>query len=46
MNDCKVLIGKLDGRRPLGKPNNGYKNSMKMDLKEILCMNAHWINLS
>jgi hypothetical protein len=32
----KILAGKPDGRRPLRRPRRRWKNSIKMDLKEIV----------
>jgi hypothetical protein len=30
-----VLVGKYDGRRPLGKPSLKWENNIKIDLQEI-----------
>jgi hypothetical protein len=32
---CKVLVGKPDGKRPLGIPRHRWKDNIKMDLQEI-----------
>jgi hypothetical protein len=32
---CRVLVGKLDGKRPLGTPTRRWEDGMKMDLEEI-----------
>jgi hypothetical protein len=34
-NVYRVLVGKPEGRRPLGRPSHGRENGIRMDLKEI-----------
>jgi hypothetical protein len=34
-NAYRILVGKPDGRRPLGKPRRRWVDNNKMDLKEI-----------
>ena len=31
----KVLVGKPDGKRPLGRPRRRWENNIKMDLEEV-----------
>jgi hypothetical protein len=31
----RVLVGKPEGKRPLGRPRRRWKDGVKMDLKEI-----------
>jgi hypothetical protein len=31
----RVLVGKHEGKRPLGKPRRRWEDSIKMDLKEV-----------
>jgi hypothetical protein len=31
----KVLVGKLEGKRPLGRPRHRWEDRIRMDLKEI-----------
>jgi len=31
----KVLLGKLEGKRPLGRPRRRWKDNIKMDLQEV-----------
>jgi hypothetical protein len=33
----RVLVGKPDGKRPLGRPGHRWENNNKMDLKEFGC---------
>jgi hypothetical protein len=32
---CKVLVGKPEGKRPLGRPRRRWENGIRMDLGEI-----------
>jgi hypothetical protein len=34
-NACRILVGKPEGNRPLGRPRRRWKVGTKMDLKEI-----------
>jgi hypothetical protein len=31
----QVLVGKPEGRRPIGRPRSGWKDTIKIDLKVI-----------
>jgi len=33
----RVLVGKPEGKRPLGRPRRRWKNNIKMDLQEVVC---------
>jgi hypothetical protein len=33
----RVLVGKPEGKRPLGRPRRRWKNNTKMDLQEVEC---------
>ena len=34
---CRVLVGKPEGKRPLGRPRRRWENNVKMDLQEVGC---------
>jgi hypothetical protein len=34
-NACRILVGKPDGKRPLGRPGHRRVNNIKMYLREI-----------
>jgi hypothetical protein len=34
-NACRILVGKPEGKRPLGRPRRRWVNNIKMDLREI-----------
>jgi hypothetical protein len=38
-----ILIGKSENERPFGRPMNSPENVIKIDLKEIRCECANWI---
>jgi hypothetical protein len=40
------LVGKPEGKRPLGKPRRKYEDSIKLGLREIGIDGANWIWLA
>jgi hypothetical protein len=42
----KVLMGKPEGKRPLGRPRRGWEGGMRMDLREIGLGSVEWIQLA
>ena len=34
---CRVLVGKLEGKRPLGRPRRRWGDNMRMDRQEVGC---------
>jgi hypothetical protein len=41
-----ILVGKPEGRRPLGRPRRRCEDNIKMDLGEIGFGDVDWINLA
>jgi len=41
-----VLVGKREGRRPLGRPRCRSEDNIKMDLQEVGCGYMDWIVLA
>ena len=39
----RVLVGKLKGKRPLGRPRLGWVDNSRMDLEEVGCGYMDWI---
>jgi hypothetical protein len=39
----KVLVGKPEGKRPLGRPRRRWKDGIRMDLREIVLGGVDWI---
>ena len=42
----KVLVGKPEGKRPLGRPRRRWEDDIKMDLQEVGCGGMDWIELA
>ena len=42
----RVLVGKPEGKRPLGRPRHRWEDNIKMDLKEVGCGDMDWIELT
>jgi hypothetical protein len=45
-NTYRILVGKSEGKRPLGRPRRRWVDSIKMDLREIGWDCLHWIELA
>ena len=41
-----ILVGKPEGRRPLGRPRRGWVDNIRMDLQEVVCGYMDWIRLA
>jgi len=42
----RVLMGKPEGRRPLGRPRSRWVNNIRMDLQEVGYGYMDWIGLA
>jgi hypothetical protein len=42
----RVLTGRPEGKRPLGRPRRRLEDNIKMDLREIGINGANWIQLA
>jgi hypothetical protein len=42
----RVLIGRSEVKRPVGRPRRRWENNIKMDLREIVIDVANWIRLA
>ena len=42
----RVLVGKPEGKRPLGRLRHRWKDNIKMDLQEVGCGGIDWIELA
>ena len=42
----RVLVGKTEGKRPLGKPRRRWEDNIKMDLQEVGCGDMDWLDLA
>jgi len=41
----RVLVGKPEGRRPLGRPKRRWVDNIRMDFQEVGCGYMDWIGL-
>jgi hypothetical protein len=41
-----VVVGKPEGKRPLGRPRHRREYNIKMDLQEVGCGGMDWIKLA
>jgi hypothetical protein len=46
MNACRLLVGKPEGKRPLGRTRCRWLNNIEMDLGEIGWGDVGWIGLA
>ena len=42
----RFLVGKTEGRRPLGRPRRRWVDNIRMDLQEVGCRHMDWIGLA
>jgi len=41
-----VLVGKLEGKRPIGRDRRRWEDNIKMDRQEVGCAGMDWIELA
>jgi hypothetical protein len=46
MNAYKILVGKPESKRPLGRPRRRWVDNIKMDLRDIGWNGMYWIDLA
>jgi hypothetical protein len=42
----RVLVGKTEGKRPLGRPRRRCVDNIRMDVQEMGCRYVDWIGLA
>jgi transposase len=42
----RILVGRPEGERPLGRPRRRWEDNIKMDLREIGIDGVNWIQLA
>jgi len=42
----RVLVRKPEGKKPLGRPRHRWEGNIKIDLPEVGCGGADWIELA
>jgi hypothetical protein len=45
-NAYRILVGKPEGKTPLGRPRRMWVDNIKMDLKEMVWYGVDWIDLA
>jgi hypothetical protein len=45
-NTCRILVGKPEEKRPLGRPRRRWVDNIKIDLGEIGWGGMDWIDLA
>ena len=43
---CRVLVGRSEGKRPLGRPRHRWENNIKIDFQKVGCGGMDWIELA
>jgi hypothetical protein len=46
MNVYRLLVGKREGKRPLGKPRRRWVDNIRMDLGAVECDGVDWIGVA
>jgi hypothetical protein len=42
----RVLVGKPEGKKPLGRPRCRWEDNIEIDLQEVGCGDMDWIDLA
>jgi hypothetical protein len=42
----RLLVGRPEGKRPLGRPRRTWEDNIKMDFRDIGVDGANWIQLA
>jgi hypothetical protein len=45
-NACRILLGKPEGKRLLGRPRRRWEDNIKINLREAGCYGMDWIHLT
>jgi hypothetical protein len=45
-NAYRILVGKLEGKRPLGRPRCRWMYNIKIDIRDIGWDGVYWIDLA
>ena len=43
---CRFLVGRPEGKRPLGRPRRRWVDNIRTDLQEVGCGYMDWIGLA
>jgi hypothetical protein len=42
----RILVGRPEGRRPLGRPRRRWEDNIKMDIQEVGWWGLDWIDMA
>jgi hypothetical protein len=42
----RIVVGRPEGRRPLGRPRRRWEDNIKMDIREVGWEGMNWIELT
>jgi hypothetical protein len=45
-NSYRILVGKPEGKRPIGRPRRRWVGNAKMDLRDIRWGGMDWVDLA
>ena len=45
-NAYRILVGKPESKRPLGRPRRRWEDNIKLDLRDVGCDPRDWIALA
>jgi hypothetical protein len=45
-NAYRILVGKREGKRPLGRPRCRWVDNIKIDLREMGWVSMDWVDLA
>jgi hypothetical protein len=45
-NAYSIFVGKLEGKRPLGKPKRRWESNIRMDIRRKAWNSVDWIHLA
>jgi hypothetical protein len=42
----RVLVGRIEAKRPMGRPRHRWEDNIKLDIREIGIDGSNWIQLA
>jgi len=45
-NVCSILVGKPEGKRPLGRRRHRWEDNIRMDRREIVLEGVNWMHVA
>jgi hypothetical protein len=41
-----VLVGRPEGKKPLGRPRRRWEDNIKLDVQDVGCRSMDWVDLA